>query len=297
MTCGCTQRNNAVTDTIRVNFDAIRRALAGEENPDAHTAEAEESSLAPSEKPSTHSLVCVLALGNELTSLPKHARAIDLPAETQLVVGRENHMQMLESLLANEPGKQYLGCVSRSHIEVRPVDLQTSRCFEVANLSINPIMLGDLRLDQGGKGIARLGDCIDFIAAGTEGSANLVYLSFCLEAAGQDAASRAEEVEALQERRVEALGRAMERKLGSFMASTGFKAVNEQKTAAGGISRRFAYPLHAAVKRNDPGAVEALLWAGADAALVDSNKHTPLAFARRLDRKGSHKKVIIALST
>mmetsp|Transcript_108647 Transcript_108647/g.339825 ORF Transcript_108647/g.339825 Transcript_108647/m.339825 type:complete len:276 (+) Transcript_108647:401-1228(+) len=81
-----------------------------------------------------------------------------------------------------------------------------------------------------------------------------------------------------------------------FLSKNGFAGVNERKKKSGTFSSGFTYPLHAAVKAKDAQAVELLLWAGADKELKDSAKLTPLALAQKLDKKGSHKSVVDALS-
>jgi len=93
-------------------------------------------------------------------------------------------------------------------------------------------------------------------------------------------------------------------KLRLFLEAGGFKAVNDKKqqmaslkaTSFASMAPQFSYPLHAAVRAKDPAAVEALIWGGAEPALQDSQKLTPLALAEKLNKKDSHAGVIAALS-
>uniref|UniRef100_A0A7S3U4R3 Ankyrin repeat domain-containing protein n=1 Tax=Strombidinopsis acuminata TaxID=141414 RepID=A0A7S3U4R3_9SPIT len=88
-------------------------------------------------------------------------------------------------------------------------------------------------------------------------------------------------------------------KLRSFLASGGFReGVNGRKPIRNGVlSRGYLYPLHAAVRANDADAIEVLLWAGADRAIVDSDGLTPLALAQRIDKGNSHQNALICLSS
>lgn len=85
-------------------------------------------------------------------------------------------------------------------------------------------------------------------------------------------------------------------KLRQFLATAGYRSVNESRSV--GVDRimgRRCYPLHVAVRANDLEAAEALLWAGAsNQAISDGN--TPEQLARKLDKRGSHSKIIRALS-
>merc|ERR1719436_279046 len=77
--------------------------------------------------------------------------------------------------------------------------------------------------------------------------------------------------------------------LRGFLLSFGVADVNRQKAIGRGIfRRRFTYPLHAAVGANDVEAAEALLLAGADRSLCDSEGLTPLDLAQTSDRRDSH---------
>jgi len=84
-------------------------------------------------------------------------------------------------------------------------------------------------------------------------------------------------------------------KLNRFLASAGFKAVNQRKKTSGLVSSGFTDPLHAAVKANNLEAVQLLLWAGADKAHKDSSRLTPAALAKKLNKKDSHKAILAAL--
>lgn len=88
----------------------------------------------------------------------------------------------------------------------------------------------------------------------------------------------------------------MKRQLIGFLENQGFQAPDEKKVKKGLVSSSFSYPLHAAVEAKDDKAVELLLWAGADPAVQNSKKQTPLALAQAKNKQGSHAKVIAALA-
>jgi len=87
-------------------------------------------------------------------------------------------------------------------------------------------------------------------------------------------------------------------KLRQFLAANGFAGVSAKKLGPfWGLSRSFAYPLHAAVRTNDSEAVEVLLWAGSDRLKEDSQRLTALKLAHKLNMGGSHSRAIKLLST
>mmetsp|Transcript_68444 Transcript_68444/g.198489 ORF Transcript_68444/g.198489 Transcript_68444/m.198489 type:complete len:196 (+) Transcript_68444:101-688(+) len=91
----------------------------------------------------------------------------------------------------------------------------------------------------------------------------------------------------------EALKRERIRRLRCFMAAAGFKGVNTPRVSGVlGMGRSATYPLHAAVRANNPDIVAMLLWAGADRSRRDSGKLSPHELAKRLARGDSHSKVI-----
>mmetsp|Transcript_46802 Transcript_46802/g.100051 ORF Transcript_46802/g.100051 Transcript_46802/m.100051 type:complete len:294 (+) Transcript_46802:92-973(+) len=77
-----------------------------------------------------------------------------------------------------------------------------------------------------------------------------------------------------------------------FLAEHGFSGVNVARRR---LLLRKSYPLHVAVRRNDPATVQLLLMAGAKPQLADSSGRTPLALAVRLDHHGSHMLIIATL--
>jgi len=85
-----------------------------------------------------------------------------------------------------------------------------------------------------------------------------------------------------------------QQRLRAFLVSSGFAEVNARKDT-GTLRRGFTFPLHAAVASNDAEAVEVLLSEGADRASLDSRQLTPLALARKLDKSGSHGRIISLL--
>jgi len=90
---------------------------------------------------------------------------------------------------------------------------------------------------------------------------------------------------------------ARKHQLRRFLASAGFRGVNEPRSRGGLLpfSRNLSFPLHTAVKACDAEIVELLVWAGADRSKRDAQQATALELARRLDRRGSHAAIISAL--
>jgi len=82
-------------------------------------------------------------------------------------------------------------------------------------------------------------------------------------------------------------------KMYAFLAVEKFECVNARRDVARRL-RRFDFPLHAAVKRNDAEIVRLLLAAGAYTFLQDSQDQTPLNLAQKLNREGSHDAVLLA---
>jgi len=89
--------------------------------------------------------------------------------------------------------------------------------------------------------------------------------------------------------------RAIKRGLDQMLSSAGFSGVNEPKEETGMFRSGYTYPLHAAVKANSVEAVTMLLRSNADMNLADSRRRTPLMLAEQLNKRDSHKEVIIAL--
>jgi len=106
-----------------------------------------------------------------------------------------------------------------------------------------------------------------------------------------------EEEESRRRQKAEEEERAAKKeRLGLFLQKTGFQSFSDKKVKKGILSSGFSYPLHAAVEAKDAEAVELLLWAGADPSLANSKNQTPLAFAQKKNKQGSHSQVIAALA-
>jgi len=133
--------------------------------------------------PTPHSLVCVQAFGYDVTARPLQMRTIGLAADTRLTIGRIHQPGFFEGLLGAEPAQRYLCCVSRTHLELTPAAGEPAGCFDVTNLSANPVALvGKGRLGKGERGTVRPGDCIDFFGGAADGSGgHVVYLKLGLE--------------------------------------------------------------------------------------------------------------------
>jgi len=93
--------------------------------------------------------------------------------------------------------------------------------------------------------------------------------------------------------------------LRNFLASIGFREVNERKQTKAGMlkassfssmaSQTYTYPLHEAVRENKPEVVELLIWSGAHRGALDSERRTASALAKRLNKRDSHQAVIAVL--
>jgi len=132
--------------------------------------------------PTPYSLVCVLVYGYDVTAKPLQMRTVGL-RDVPLTIGRIHQPGLFEGILGQDNAQHYLCCVSRSHLEVFPVDGDPAGCFVVTNLSANPVVLaGSRRLGKGEKGAIRPSDSIDFIGGSIGGSGGpVVYLKLVLE--------------------------------------------------------------------------------------------------------------------
>jgi hypothetical protein len=79
--------------------------------------------------------------------------------------------------------------------------------------------------------------------------------------------------------------------LDQFLRSKGYAGVNAKRRA--GFKTK--YPLHSAVKENDPELIRLLLNSGANRCLKNSSGQTPLLLAQKSNRSGSHAAVIASL--
>mmetsp|Transcript_52873 Transcript_52873/g.123077 ORF Transcript_52873/g.123077 Transcript_52873/m.123077 type:complete len:242 (+) Transcript_52873:57-782(+) len=82
------------------------------------------------------------------------------------------------------------------------------------------------------------------------------------------------------------------RQVRPYLERAGFKGVNSKRH-----SFWSTYPLHRAVRENDPELVRLLIKAGADPKKVDVLGRTPHQLAEGKDRAGSHAAVLAALGT
>merc|ERR1712232_636698 len=80
-------------------------------------------------------------------------------------------------------------------------------------------------------------------------------------------------------------------KVDRFLKFKGYAGVNAKRRA--GLKSK--YPLHSAVKENNPELVALLLNSGADRSLKNSNGCTPLQLAQKSNRGGTHARVIACL--
>jgi len=108
-------------------------------------------------------------------------------------------------------------------------------------------------------------------------------------AAGAEATRRAEDE---RKRVAEELARKeAQEKVDLFLKAKGFKTMSMPRTSCFTAS----YPLHVAVQENNAGLVSALLLSGADKKVKNSTGKTPLEAAEKLNKKGSHAAVMVAL--
>lgn len=137
-------------------------------------------------------LVCVMACGLDVERLlALEARSIGLKPDETTTVGRLHQPGLFERLLGEEAGQHYLCCVSRGHLELRPValhgSLQTRSRFEVKNLSSNPVQLAGAggavcKLFLGDSAELALGGLLEFLGGAADGSGTAVpYLRLALQ--------------------------------------------------------------------------------------------------------------------
>jgi hypothetical protein len=78
-------------------------------------------------------------------------------------------------------------------------------------------------------------------------------------------------------------------KLGAFLKEHCYAGVNAKRS---NFVRKSKYPLHSAVKHKDAEMVRILCASGADPALKNSSGQTPVQFAQKSDKNGSHGAVL-----
>lgn len=106
--------------------------------------------------------------------------------------------------------------------------------------------------------------------------------------AQEEAERRRREAEKEAERLRQEKEKADAAKVGSFLTANGFAQINAKKKSM--MSSQ--YPLHVAVKQNNPEVVQLLIEARADACMKNSSGQTPLDKAKKSDKKGSHAAVL-----
>jgi len=106
--------------------------------------------------------------------------------------------------------------------------------------------------------------------------------AFALEAA------KAEEARA-QAAQEKAEAEAAQKAVDGFLKARGFKNLRTPRKAFCGAT---IYPLHLAVEENKEDIVRALLLRGADKTQKNSSKLSPLEFAEKLNKKGSHDAIV-----
>merc|ERR1712232_1346390 len=80
-------------------------------------------------------------------------------------------------------------------------------------------------------------------------------------------------------------------KLEAFLKEHGYTGANARRTKM----FKSKYPLHTAVKKNDPDLVRILLAAGADPAAKNSSGLTAAQLAQKTDKKGSRASLLLTL--
>jgi hypothetical protein len=104
-----------------------------------------------------------------------------------------------------------------------------------------------------------------------------------------EARRKAEEEE--NARRLEEQMRLDSQKLDAFLKEHGYTGANVKRTKM----LKSKYPLHTAVKKNDPDLVRILLAAGADPGAKNSAGLTAAQLAKKTDKKGSHASLLLTL--
>merc|ERR1712232_15690 len=109
--------------------------------------------------------------------------------------------------------------------------------------------------------------------------------------AAEEAEARRKAEEAEQERQLQEQMARDKTKLDTFLKQHGYSGANAKRTKM----FKTKYPLHTAVKINDPDLVRILLAAGADGGAKNSAGLTPAQLAKKSDKQGSHSGLLLAL--
>lgn len=114
--------------------------------------------------------------------------------------------------------------------------------------------------------------------------------------AERERAAEAERVQAEEARAVAANAQAemtaAQQEVEAFLKARGFKQIALPRKAMCGAA---VYPIHQAVEENKPELVHAMMRCGADLQQKNSIKKTPLEFAEKCNKNGSHDLVVKAL--
>ncbi|CAE8598247.1 unnamed protein product, partial [Polarella glacialis] len=142
-------------------------------------------------KPATHMvqltavaavLECVVAQGADLGSFSSEARAIALPMDEPIEVGRQHQLGFFDRLLQADQSF-WLSFISRTHLRVTLSQSQSQPLsLKVENLSANPIMVGGRPLGKGQSDSISEGGKLVFVAKGRD-EKETAFLEFLLRRA------------------------------------------------------------------------------------------------------------------
>jgi len=142
--------------------------------------EPDQSSVTAPVPSSSYYLVCTLARGGcAPAEQPMEVKVIPVPEGKRMTVGRTSQPGFFEGLLG--PNSNFLAFISRSHFDLSPLSGRDG-VFELTNLSTNPIVLQQQRLQKGQSGAVGPDSSIDFISkASPTDPSPMIYFRFVLE--------------------------------------------------------------------------------------------------------------------
>ncbi|CAK0862705.1 unnamed protein product [Prorocentrum cordatum] len=124
---------------------------------------------------------CIYANACDVALLPPESRRIALPSDAALRIGRQHQVGFFERLLHRD--EHSLSFISRSHLEVTPVDGDPSGAFRISNLSANPVGVGPNQLGKGQSAVVHMPAHVLFLC-GLNPGAPTCFLRLSLERPG-----------------------------------------------------------------------------------------------------------------
>lgn len=170
---GASARNNPMPLPTRRDLPIAAAAAAAE--------------AAASTPAARYSLLCTHVVGAKAEAmLPPELWTLPLTIDGgPQVLGRTHQPGQFEKFLENPAASEFMGMISRSHLELVPVEhapdgTECAGVFSVTNLSPNPVTISEVKLDKGGRGLLRPGQSIDFIGNNSAGQI-ITYLQLTLQ--------------------------------------------------------------------------------------------------------------------